>query len=228
MSNKKNKEDKYGDNEIYESWMDNNVFFPIAKKLVDPLRQYGLTPNMVTSISTIFTFLAIYFIYLKQYENAAISYALGYIFDCIDGIMARKYNMASNFGMAFDLVSDNISNLCLIIFLIYSRGIFNYYVPIIIIISFIISISYGMNEAIACYKKTGNDNFYKNKIKELKNENNIIYDMFLFIIRLSYNSYKTFFPKYNKNNIYKWLKFLKEFGPGNYCLIIIIIILFLD
>ena len=56
------KEDKYGDDTMYESWADINIFFPIAQSLIDPLYCMGFTPNMVTIMSTLFTFLSIYFL----------------------------------------------------------------------------------------------------------------------------------------------------------------------
>ena len=218
-------EHKYGDDDKYEPWMDNNIFFPIATKMIDPLIKLKITPNQVTYMSTIFVFLAIYFIHIDKNIYAGISYFFGYLLDCIDGRMARKYNLMSNYGMALDLTSDNISNYCLFIYLIYKYGITNYYIIFLLILSIGLSLQFGFNEAIVCYKKSGHDNFYKVKVEMLKNNDEFIYKLYLFIIKTSYETYRLFFPTYNEENIKKWLSLLREFGPGNYVLIVIIVLM---
>ena len=109
-------EEKYGDDTVYESVADNCLFFPLANKLITPMKEIGLTPNMVTFLSTCCTLLAVYFIYKDNLPYAATAYLIGYLLDCVDGKMARKYNMTSKYGMALDLVSDNVTNLALFSF----------------------------------------------------------------------------------------------------------------
>lgn len=227
IENKK-AEEKYGDDKVFESWADNNLFFPLATRLIDPLKNIGLTPNMVTYLSTIFTFLSIYYFNLDNRIYATISYLIGYLLDCVDGKMARKYKMTSNYGMAIDLVSDNVSNAVLIGFLIQKYGFDNYYVLFLIFMSYMISISYGLNEAIDSYKTTGNDNFLERKEKQLEKEKDILYDLYLLIIKMSYHSYKSLFPKYNESKLFSWLHILKHFGPGNYCLLVSAILLYIE
>ena len=217
---------KYGDDEVYESFADNNIFFPIAEKSLEPLKSLEMTPNQITYISTFFTFLSIYYLHKNEHVNASLSYLMGYIFDCIDGKYARKYKMGSQYGMVIDTVSDNISNLVLIIYLIYRMKI-NGTILLIIFMSFMLSISYGLNEAISSYKETKNDNFYERRKKELKNETGLIYKIFLYIIKTSYQTYRMLFSEYDEQKINKWLKTLKVFGPGNYCLMISIILLYI-
>ena len=226
--NPPNKEDKYGDDETFESWADNNIFFPIATNLVDPLHNLSLTPNNVTILSTILTFLSIYFLHQNENLYAAIAYFSGYLLDCVDGKMARKYNMSSTYGMALDLVSDNISNIALVAYLINRYGLTNKFVLIIIFMSYMISISYGLNEAIASKKATGDDNFFKKREAELKNEKDYIFTLFLYITKATYRSYRSFFKEYDEEKIFKWLSILKHFGPGNYCLLVSIILLYIE
>jgi phosphatidylglycerophosphate synthase len=223
-----NKEEKYGDDETFESWADNNIFFPIATKLVDPLYNLSLTPNNVTVLSTIFTFLSIYFLHQNERLYAALAYFSGYLLDCVDGKMARKYNMSSRYGMALDLVSDNISNLTLVAYLINRFGLTNKFVLVIIFMSYMISVSYGMNEAIASQKATGSDNFLMKRESELKTEKDYIFTLFLYITKISYRSYRSFFKEYDEEKIFKWLSILKHFGPGNYCLLVSIILLYIE
>lgn len=229
-----NKESKYGDDELFESWADVNIFVPLGIKLVDPLYQIGMTPNMVTIMSTIFTFLSIYFLHSNKNILAACSYLVGYIFDCVDGRMARKYSMTSDIGMALDAVSDNVSNIILFIFIMSTRSINlpkGLLLGFVGLMSFLLSVSFGLNEAIASKKSIGSDNFYERRVKQLKQLDitnpleKILYQLYLFITNSSYKTYKMFFPIYNETKMFKWLKILKHFGPGNFILVVTILLL---
>ena len=240
-SKKKNKEDKYGDDEVFESWADLNIFAPIATNLVDPLHKLGMTPNMVTIASTMFTLLSIYFLYKEKRELAFCSYLFGYTLDSVDGRMARKYNEGSEIGMALDLVSDNVSNFILFGYILLTRPYNKITIIILIIImimTYMVSLSYGLNEAISSYDASFGDNFYERRnihLKKYLNEESststwyekILYSAFLLITEQSYTIYHMYFPKYDKNKINNKLKVLKHFGPGNYCLIISIILLYI-
>jgi hypothetical protein len=244
MSNIDKKEDKYGDDELFESWSDNNIFAPIAKQLVDPLYNIGMTPNMVTITSTFFTMYSIYLLHQEERVYASLSYLFGYILDCIDGRLARKYSMRSDVGMALDCVSDNVSNFILFSYILLTRP-YNQktimFIILIIYMSYMLSISYGINEAIASYDATKDDNFYNRRYQQLKNklssEDNtakgvgeaeeLLYLLFLTITNLSYNTYHTQFPDYDRNKLNDKLKTIKEFSPGNFCLVIAIALLYI-
>jgi len=215
---------KYGDDEIYESFTDNYIFFPIAKALMGPMRNIGLTPNHITYMSTILTLLSIYYLYINEIHYACVAYFLGYLFDCIDGKMARTYNMGSKFGMALDLVTDNITNFILISFITGNKG-YQWYTILIIFMSYMISLSYGLNEAIASHKAVGHDNFYNRRKEELQGESGLLYDIFLYINKGSFRVYKYIFGEYNEEKLESWLKILKHFGPGNFALFMIFILL---
>lgn len=223
-----NIEHKYGDDTVFESWADNNIFLPIATKLVDPLYNLSLTPNNVTVLSTIFTFLSIYFLHNDKNLYAVIAYFIGYLFDCVDGKMARKYNMTSKYGMVLDLVSDNISNITLIAYLISRFGLTNKFVLVLIFTSYMLGLSYGVNEAIHSYKTTGNDNFFQRRELELKSDKGYIFTLFLYITKIIYRFYRAVFNEYNEEKIFNWLLVLKYFGSGNYCLLVLIILLYIE
>jgi hypothetical protein len=232
-----NKEDKYGDDEKFESWADVKLFFPIASKMLDPIYNLGLTPNMVTLLSTLFTLTAIYYFSINQKKYAILAYMIGYLLDCVDGKLARKYSMGSNIGMALDMVSDNVSNLALFLFIIYTKQLCGTNLVLIILIGFfslMLSISYGLNEAIASYEATGSDNFYERRLKQLEESKKIadlnevlLYNLFLGINKATYKTYKSIFPVYNKDRIDSWFDLLKNFGPGNYCLFISFILYYI-
>ena len=230
-----NLESKYGDDKLHEPWTDINIFFPIAHQLVDPLYNMGFTPNMITFLSTLFTFLSIYFLYLNKRKHAFLSYIFGYVLDCIDGKMARKYSMGSDFGMVLDLTSDTISNIFIIIYLIYSRPVNKQNIVLIssiIVISYLLSLTYGLNEAITSYKETGSDNFYERRKKQLDGKGcgieYLLNQLFISITKFSYQSYKRYFKTYDEEKIYSKLRILKHFGPGNYCLYIGFLLFYIE
>jgi phosphatidylglycerophosphate synthase len=80
------------------------------KYIVDPLNPFfksiGMTPNGLTTISGIFGFLSVYYVYKSKYKLAALFFLISYIFDVFDGNFARKYNMVTVFGDWFDHVKD--------------------------------------------------------------------------------------------------------------------------
>jgi phosphatidylglycerophosphate synthase len=207
---------KYEDASKYESFADNYIFFPISDLLVTPLRKIGLTPNNVTILSSLFTLSTIYFLHINKIEYACAMYFIGYLLDCVDGNMARKYNMGSKYGMALDMLSDQITTIILLAYILLTKEFKNYWLLLVIIIlMFLCSISVSIAEAFASYKKTGTDNFYKNKEEELAGENAKIYKLYLHTNKISYNMYKTLFPNYNEEKLMKYMSLLKEFGPGN-------------
>ena len=234
-------EEKYGNDEMFESWADVNIFFPIATKLVDPLYYIYLTPNCVTILSTMFTLGSIFFLNCNSNVCSFIFYINGYILDCVDGRMARKYNLCSDVGMALDPVSDNITNG-----LLFSYIIFNYpynaktigIIIIFIFMTFMLSLSYGINEAVTSYKKYDNDKFYEHKLiyfekkgYYLENKSNYLekqlFSLFLLITKASYDTYRLIYTYYDDKQIKKHLKLLKHFGPGNFNLLVGIMLLFI-
>jgi len=89
----------------------------LAEKGATFLRSVGLTPNMVTLLSTLFGFLGVWMLWRGYVWSFVILYVLSYHFDLIDGIMARKYNMGSKFGAHFDQVSDFFVDLAVLVVL---------------------------------------------------------------------------------------------------------------
>jgi phosphatidylglycerophosphate synthase len=66
----------------------------------------GLTPNMVTTFSIIFAFFSAHQILKGHFLFAAILMLFSYYLDCVDGKLARKYNMVSKFGDLYDHFGD--------------------------------------------------------------------------------------------------------------------------
>ena len=64
---------------------------------------------------------------------ASVLYILSYFCDCLDGYVARKYNMVSKFGDMYDHISDVVSFVLynIVLYLINSR-LFFMFLPIIL------------------------------------------------------------------------------------------------
>jgi hypothetical protein len=89
-----------------------NTFDIYIYKFIDDhlhlYKQLGLTPNMVTTLSLLSGVFSAYMIHKKNYKSAGLLFFLGYYFDCVDGKLARKYNMTSKFGDYYDHITDII------------------------------------------------------------------------------------------------------------------------
>ena len=235
----KKKLDKYEDDNEQEPLSDIYFYFPLSDFLNPIFHKLGFKPNHITLLSTISTLYAVY-CFKQGKKECYFYYFLGYLFDSMDGRMARKYNQGSIFGMIFDLVSDNITNLPLILVFLckiiesLNKPNCGSYKKILIFVfivlfGFILTVQYGINEAIDSYTKHKDDNFYKYKVelmKKHKYDNTFLGKLFLLITKQSYNSYRMTYPNPLNEKTIKLIKerqlSIKEFGPGNYNIFILI------
>ncbi len=81
----------------------------------------GFTPNMVTTLGILMGLLTGYEIFHEHYLAAAIFWVIAYYFDCVDGKLARKYNMTSRFGDLYDHFGDAFKYIVVIYALFYSN-----------------------------------------------------------------------------------------------------------
>ena len=95
-----------------------DLLIKIAEKVSPPLVKIGVTPNFITTLSFISGLLSVYFLWKDQYLASGLLFLLGYFFDCMDGHIARKFNMITKFGDLYDHFTDiAISILLFIVFL---------------------------------------------------------------------------------------------------------------
>ena len=66
----------------------------------------GFTPNTVTTVSILVGMLSAFVIYHQQFALGAVLFILAYYLDCVDGKLARKYNMVTAFGDFYDHFGD--------------------------------------------------------------------------------------------------------------------------
>jgi phosphatidylglycerophosphate synthase len=105
---------------IYENPFD-NLLIDLSEELVPFLKNTGHTPNIITTYSFICGITSVYYLYYKNVNLFALFFLLSYFFDCVDGHMARKYNMTTEFGDMYDHFTDIVIIIALlyVIFLRY-------------------------------------------------------------------------------------------------------------
>lgn len=84
-----------------------------------------ITPNFVTTLSLLLCFVACYFISVGVQPYLIVGAVLiqfVFVFDCLDGQLARYRNQMSNFGAWYDRVTDRVKD-----FLIYFSIAFGYF-----------------------------------------------------------------------------------------------------
>ncbi|VVU94313.1 CDP-alcohol phosphatidyltransferase [seawater metagenome] len=222
-----NQTTKYGNDYLYESPIDTYLCHPLGLFFVDYAYKLGLSPNQITLLSTIFTLTSCYWIYNNKLKTAVAFYLIGYLFDCIDGRLARKYNLGSKKGAAMDMVSDVITNSVLFITLIVFKrsSLTPIKLSLLLIFFFGITICHGFTEAISSVRKNGSDDFLAPIEKEYGNSTVPLYRLYVQFNKNSYKTYRCMFKEYDDEKIHKYMKFLKYFGPGSFNIIMAFIIL---
>lgn len=104
------------------STMENPIDNLIYKYLVEPItpilrEKFNMVPDNVTFFRLLFGIISLYYIYYGQYIYGAILWGIAYVFDCIDGYMARKYQIFSKYGDYYDHFSDYSTFIVLLIIL---------------------------------------------------------------------------------------------------------------
>ena len=225
-----NKISKYDNNTDYESPIDTYFFLPFATLFVDIAYKLNLTPNQITFLSAFSTSISGYFIINKNKKYAVIFYLLGYFFDCLDGILARKYKMGTDMGAVYDMSSDIFTNFIIISCLIYTKfdklNCYHYF--ILFLFSLGIMFCHGITEAIHSYKNDGNDNFYQKVLEKYnKKSDNLLVKIYINANKNSYNLYKYFFKEYNNEQLHKYINIFKYFGPGSFNMLIVYLLYYI-
>jgi phosphatidylglycerophosphate synthase len=104
-------------------YLENQIDLPILRLcnyLSPHFKRANMTPNDLTTFSLFFGLLAVYCLYHKIRYLPGVFYFISYIFDCADGLYARKYHMVTKFGDYYDHIKDATVFL-LIIFILYKQ-----------------------------------------------------------------------------------------------------------
>ena len=93
------------------------MFIDISYILGPMFKENKYNPNMITTLSAIFGIMAIYCIEINLFKIGGIFHLLTYLFDCIDGTYARRYNMETKLGDYYDHITDLLYAIGLILVL---------------------------------------------------------------------------------------------------------------
>lgn len=116
---------------------------------LDKFHQFGFTPNMITSLSLICGVSSAYSITQNKFILGGLLYLISYYFDCVDGKLARKYNMITTFGDYYDHFSD-ITKVLLVVYALYlnDKVKMKKYILIIIILFILAMYQLGCQQAL--------------------------------------------------------------------------------
>ncbi len=199
-----------------ESFFDLHLFYPASEKLLPLFRSWSFTPNILTTFSLITMALATYFLFVDTRVSAFLLVA-SYLFDCCDGMFARKYNMCSPFGMAYDATKDGIMNSTFYFLLIYRyTSYFHIDVMITLLFSFITvylcTVWLGINEAIVHFNTHGDTNYAEHRVKQFKQKTIGVW-LYVTMMRIFYILVKPYVR--NNKKMHYFAGMLKVFGLGN-------------
>lgn len=91
--------------EKYENPFDNFIYY-FCENIAEFYYSNGFTPNAVTTISLFFGILAYKNIINHNFKLGALFFMVAYFYDCLDGYIARSYDMVTKFGDYYDHFAD--------------------------------------------------------------------------------------------------------------------------
>lgn len=161
---------------------------------------YGVSPNMITTISLLCTVLVIILLLHANYIWAALFVLIAYFFDSLDGYYARKYSMTSKFGALYDSLTDDFGVIAILITLYYINPTKFYHVLPVIIIAWLLGLM-----QIGCQ-----DLYFGKNVDHIS-----------FIPK-----YLCIAKKDDKNDLYNKLRFIRFFSFGTFTFIVALCIIY--
>lgn len=127
----------------------NNYFIGISEITSPYAYSIWMNPNMITTLSNIACIITILLLLNANYYLAAFFLLVSYYFDCMDGHMARKYDMVTVFGDYYDHISDSLKIFAILFTLYYiNQEKFIKVIPIIILLFIMMSVHLGCQELL--------------------------------------------------------------------------------
>lgn len=105
---------------VHESLEDpiSQIMYDISENISPTLHKLKISPNQITTLRLFAIIIAFVCLFEKKlYKYAALLIALSFFGDCLDGHMARKYNMDSTFGDYFDHFVDIFTHIIILYYL---------------------------------------------------------------------------------------------------------------
>ncbi len=132
----------------YDNPLD-NYFIELSEITTPYAYSIGMNPNMITTLSNIACIITILLLLNANYYMAAFFLLVSYYFDCMDGHMARKYDMVTIFGDYYDHISDSLKIFAVLITLYcINKEKFIKVIPIIILLFILMSVHLGCQELL--------------------------------------------------------------------------------
>lgn len=128
-----------------------NINLDLIDNTVDFFNDLGFSPNGITTLSLISGLYSIHKFIKQEYYLSAFGYIVSYYFDCMDGHMARKFKMVSEFGDYYDHIKDLLVGALLLYYIgnfYYNmKSNYKYVILFIVIITiYISSVQMGCQE----------------------------------------------------------------------------------
>jgi phosphatidylglycerophosphate synthase len=116
--------------------------------LLPLFRRTGHTPNVLTTYSFVCCLISRWFLWKDHIATFFVFHHLGYLFDCMDGQMARRYNMTSRFGDLYDHSTDIIGDILLgiIVWLKYRHVIRAGHVALVLVLLAMLPVAIGCQQ----------------------------------------------------------------------------------
>lgn len=93
-----------------------HLILRLIEPTLRPLVDRGITPNMVTYASAFAAAVSVWACFHRDPHLASIAWVAGYALDCMDGFMARRFHMESEYGDTIDHLTDVLAFIGLMAF----------------------------------------------------------------------------------------------------------------
>jgi phosphatidylserine synthase len=146
---------------IHESLEDpvSQTMYDLSEVISPTLYNAGVTPNIVTTTRLIMTLVGfVYFFQNGYYRTASILFFASYFGDCLDGHMARKYNLETVFGDYYDHLADALFLILSVYFMAVNiHPEYDWLVIVLIILAILSFVQIGCEERYLKLMGVGKD-----------------------------------------------------------------------
>ncbi len=124
-----------------------NYVLDLADRTAPYVYLMGITPNIITTLSNIATIIVVILLFKAKWYWAAFFLLIAYFFDCLDGHLARSYNMVTVFGDYYDHISDTLKVIAVVTSLyLINKEKFYKVLPIIVVLLLLSFVHLGCQE----------------------------------------------------------------------------------
>ena len=112
-------------------------------------------PNILTILRFIFIPIILYFIFIGNYILGIVFFTISGITDVLDGFIARKFNLISNFGKLMDPLADKLTQISVLASLV-AVDIIPFWILVIVILKellMVIGASFLHGKDVVVYSK---------------------------------------------------------------------------